>query len=125
MKDTFRITIKRYNVDFEVQLLWLTYFPFIGWLYPFILKAKDSFAMHHAKQAFVMALFFTALPMVITFSSVFIPISLRWLKLVFAILIWISNLGYFALCARGFMKMKEKSKYEFPIIGTYAKKVAV
>jgi hypothetical protein len=125
MKDTFRITIRKYNVDFEVRLVWLTYFPFIGWLYPFIKNHKDRFAMHHAKQAFVMALFFTAVPVLLTFSSVFIPISLRVLKLIFVILIYCSHLGYFALCALGFMKMKEKATYDFPVIAKFAKKVAV
>jgi uncharacterized membrane protein len=125
MKDTYRITISRFNIDFEVRLIWLTYFPFIGWLYPFIVMHTDSFVMHHAKQAFVIALFFTAVPVLLTFSSVFITISLRGLKLAFVIMIYFSHLCYFALCALGFMKMKEKTKYEFPVIGKYAKKVAV
>ena len=125
MKDTFRISIRKYNIDFEVRLVWVTYFPFIGWLYPFIAKHRDHFAMHHAKQAFVMALFFTAVPVLLTFSSVFIPISLRVLKLIFVILIYVSHLCYFTLCARGFMKMREKATYDFPVIGKFAKKVAV
>ncbi len=125
MKDTYRITIRRLKIDFEVRLVWLTYFPFIGWLYPFTAMHKDSFVMHHAKQAFVMALFFTAVPVLLTFSSVFIPISLRGLKLAFVVVIYLSHLCYFTLCARGFMKMREKAKYDFPVIGKYAKKVAV
>jgi hypothetical protein len=125
MKDTFRITIRQFKIDFEVRLVWLTYFPFLGWLYPFIELHKDSFAMHHAKQAFVMALFFTSVPVLLTFSSVFIPISLRGLKLTFVIVIYLSHLSYFALCALGFIKMKEKVRYDFPVIAKYAKKVVV
>jgi hypothetical protein len=125
MKDTFRIYFKKYKIDFEVRLVWVTYFPFLGWLYPFIVKYRDQFAMHHAKQAFVMALFFTAVPVLLTFSSVFIPISLRAIKLSFVILIFLSHLSYFALCARGIIKMKEKASYDFPVIGKYAKKIAV
>lgn len=125
MKDTFKITIRRFNIDLEVRLIWLTYFPFIGWLYPFIAKHRDSFVMHHAKQAFVMALIFTAVPLLLTFSSVFIPISLRGLKLAFVVVIYLSHLCYFALCALGFMKMLGKEKYDFPVIYSYAKKINV
>ena len=125
MKDTLRITIRKYNIDFEVRLVWLTYFPFIGWLYPFIAKHEDRFTMHHAKQALVLAIFFTAVPLLLTFSSVFIPISLRVLKLIFVIFIYCSHLFYFALCALGFMKMREKATYDFPVIGKFAKKIAV
>ena len=70
-----------------------------------------------------MALFFTAVPVLLTFSSVFIPISLRGLKLAFVLVIYLSHLCYFTLCARGFMKMKENAAYDFPFISKYAKKV--
>ena len=61
----------------KVKPVWLTYFPFVGWLYPFIAMKNDAFAMHHGKQAFIMAVVFTAAPIILTFSTVFIPISYR------------------------------------------------
>ncbi|MBP7735057.1 MAG: DUF4870 domain-containing protein [Spirochaetes bacterium] len=125
MKESINVTIKRFNVDFDVPLIWFTYFPFIGWTYPFIFRKEDSFAMHHGKQAFVMALAFTALPIVLTFSTVFIPISFRVLKLIVVVLVYLSHLAYFALCAYGFMKVKATELYDFPVLIKYAKKIDV
>jgi hypothetical protein len=125
MKEIINVTIKRFNVRFGVPLIWLTYFPFIGWIYPFLFRKEDSFAMHHGKQAFVMALLFTALPIVLTFSIVFIPISFRVLKLIVVVLVYLSHLAYFALCAYGFMKVKTDELHDFPVISDYAKRIIV
>jgi hypothetical protein len=125
MVDTFKVKIKRYKIDFDVPFAWFTYFPFLGWLYPFIFKKNDAFAMHHGKQAFIMAVIFSAIPIVLTFSTVFIPISYRVVKLVFVVLVYLSHLAYFGLCAWGFLKVKEKSRYDFPIITPYAKKLNI
>jgi hypothetical protein len=125
MAEKISITIKRYNIHFEVPLIWFTYFPFIGWLYPFIFKNGDKFAMHHGKQAFIMALFFSALPSLLTFSTVFVPISFRVLKLIIVILVYLSHGAYFGLCAFGFLKLKAAERYDFPVIMQYAKKINV
>ena len=125
MVDKISATIKRYNFHVEVPLLWVTYFPFLGWLYPFIFKKDDAFAMHHAKQAFIMALFFTALPLLLTFSTVFVPISFRVLKLVIVILVYLSHGAYFALCAFGFLKIRAAEKYDFPVVMEYANRLNV
>ncbi|HOT46155.1 MAG TPA: hypothetical protein PLM53_15690 [Spirochaetota bacterium] len=125
MAEKFSIQIKRFNIDFDVPLIWFTYFPFIGWIYPFAFRRGDAFAMHHGKQAFIMALFFTALPILLTFSTVFVPISFRVLKLIIVILIYLSHGAYFALCALGFMKVMGLEKYDFPFIIQYAKKINV
>ena len=123
MEDKISIKIKRFNVDVTIPLIWFTYFPFVGWTYPFIFRKDDKFAMHHGKQAFVLALAFTALPLLLTFSIVFIPISFRVLKLIVVILIYLSHLSYFALCAIGFMKVKAEERYDFPVVSEYAKKI--
>ncbi len=125
MVEKFRATIKRFNVDFDVPLIWFTYFPFVGWAYPFLFRKDDSFAMHHGKQAFIMALFFIALPILLTFLTVFVPISFRVLKLIVVVLVYLSHLTYFTLCAIGFMKVKAAVMYDFPIIIQYAKKINV
>lgn len=125
MIEEIPIKIKRFNVDVKVPLVWLTYFPFVGWLYPFVLKKDDSFAMHHAKQAFVMAVFFSAVPVFLTFVSVFIPTSLRGVRLAVAIIIYASHISYFALCAFGLIKMKEGKIHDVPLFGKYAKMLNV
>ena len=119
------IKINRYNINVNVPLIWFTYFPFIGWMYPFIFKKDDKFAMHHGKQAFIMALIFTAVPIFLIFSSIFVPRSYRVIQLVFVMLVYLSHLAYFSLCAWGFIKVKENKLYDFPIIIQYAKKLDV
>jgi hypothetical protein len=125
MTDFITIRIKRFKIDTKVPLIWLTYFPFVGWFYPFAFKKDDPFAMHHGKQAFVLAFFFTAFPVALTFMSVFIPISLRSVRLAVVILIYLSHLTYFALCAQGFMKLREGVTHDAPLFGKYAKKLNV
>lgn len=125
MIDRFRIRIKRFNINVDVPLIWFTYFPFIGWMYPFLFRKSDRFAMHHGKQALVLAVLFTGVPMVLTFSAVFIPISYRAVRLGFAIAVYFSHLAYFALCAWGFLKVRENDRYEFPVIARYASKIEV
>ncbi|OHD67790.1 MAG: hypothetical protein A2W19_13270 [Spirochaetes bacterium RBG_16_49_21] len=125
MIEKIKVTNKRYRIDFDVYLVWLTWFPFIGWMYPFIFKKGDNFAMHHAKQAFILALFFTAAPIVITFLSAFVPITLRAIKLAFVISVYLSHCAYFCVCAGGFLKIKDKSMYEFPVVMKFADKLDV
>jgi len=125
MINAISIKIKRFNIDVKLPLVWITYFPFVGWLYPFILKKDDSFAMHHGKQAFVMAVFFTVLPVLFTFVSVFIPTSLRGVRLTTAILIYVSHISYFTLCAFELIKMKEGKIHDAPLFGKYAKMLNV
>ena len=125
MIEKLRIQLKQYKINFSVPLMWFTYFPFIGWLYPFIFKKNNRFAMHHGRQALIMAIIFTAVPIMLTFSSVFIPRSYRVVQLVFVLLVYLSHLVYFALCAWGFIKVKENKMYDFPVIMRYAKKLDV
>ncbi len=122
-----KITIKnlRYKINFDVFFVWFTYFPFIGWVYPFMFRKNDEFAMHHAKQAFVLAVLFTLLPIVITFTMFIIPVGSRAARFAFVIAVYLSHLFYFFLCAHGLLKMKAKSMYEFPVVTRYAKKLNV
>ena len=125
MIEKFNIRIPRFNIDVPIQFIWVTYFPFIGWFYPFIYKKDDAFAMHHAKQAFIMAVFFTAVPVAITFLTVFVPISWRAVKLVSATLVYLSHVSYFFLSVLGYMKIRDAVRYEFPIVSRYAQKLEI
>jgi hypothetical protein len=94
-------------------------------MYPFIFKKNNTFAMHHGRQALIMAIIFTAVPIILTFSSIFIARSHRVVQLVFVLLVYLSHLAYFSLCAWGFIKVKENKMYDFPVINRYAKKLDV
>ncbi|MBN2079794.1 MAG: hypothetical protein JW838_12575 [Spirochaetes bacterium] len=125
MRNTLRIRIEQIGIDYSLPLAWLTYFPFIGWLYPFVAMKDDAFAMNHGKRAFVMAVFFTALPVTLTFASAFVPISYRIASLVFAILVYLSHALYFGLCVWGFTHLKRGSEWDFPPVNRFADKVPV
>lgn len=81
--------------------------------------------MHHAKQAFVMAVFFTAVPTAVTFLTVFVPISWQVTKLVSAVLVYCSHLAYFFLSVLGYMKIRDNALYDFPMISRYAQKLDI
>ena len=125
MKHTLRIRIERTGIDVSLPLIWLTYFPFVGWLYPFVAMKDDAFAMAHGKRAFVMAVCFTALPVTLTFMSVFLPISYRVAALVFALLVYLSHALYFGLCAWGFMRLRRGEEWNFTPVSRFADKVPV
>ncbi len=125
MKGTFRIRIERLGVDYVLPLAWCTYFPFIGWLYPFVSMKDDGFAMEHGKRALVMALFFTAFPLLLTFASAFVPILNRVAALIIAIMVYLSHIVYFGLCIRGFLLLRRKARWEVPLIDRFAEKIHV
>ena len=125
MIDKIAIQNARLKIHVDIEFVWFTYFPFIGWLYPLIFKKNDALAMHHARQAFVMAVFFTVVPILLTFSMVIVPISSRVVRLVFVIIIYIYHLLYFSLCAHGFFKIKDGRMYKFPIFMKYANKLNI
>ena len=122
-----KLTIQnaRFKIHFDIYFVWFTYFPFIGWIYPFIFKKNDKLAMHHAKQAFIMAAIFTVVPILLTFSMVIVPISSHVVRFIFVIIIYLSHLSYFALCTHGFLKMKDNNMYKFPIVMKYANKLNI
>jgi hypothetical protein len=101
------------------------YVPFIGWIYPMAFKKDDAFATHHAKQGFVMAVFFTVILVGLAVSTVFIPISLRVVKLVIVILIYLTELVYLSLCIRGTLMLKNGEQKDIPLFDTYARKLEV
>ncbi len=125
MKNRLRIRIEQFGIDRSLPLAWLTYIPFIGWLYPFVAMKDDVFAMNHGRRAFVMAVFFTALPVALTFLSVFVPISFRVASLVIAVIIYCSHAVYFGLCIWGFTHLKRGSEWNFPPVTRFAEKVPV
>jgi len=101
------------------------YVPFIGWMYPMAFMKDDTFAMEHAKQGFIMAVFFTAVLSFLAFSTVFVPINLRIVKFIIVILMYIAELAYLALCVLGTYIIVKKLDKSIPVFSVYASKVDV
>ncbi|MCP4137696.1 MAG: DUF4870 domain-containing protein [bacterium] len=97
----------------------ITYIPFVGWFYPMAMKKEDSFAMHHAKQAFVMAVVFSVVLLFFFGITVFLPTDLRVLRLSIVIIIYLLYVLYFVLCVIGTLKIKAGEEYKFPFIKKY------
>ena len=105
------------------NLVYATYVPFVGWLPVMVMKKDEPLAMHHARQGFVFAVIFTAVAMILSFSTVFIPRNFRTLKLVIICLIYFSHLFYFGLCVAGTLMIRKGKTGEFFFIDRLVKKI--
>ena len=127
MKEKFEINVvnKKFSFRFTIDLNHFYYLPFIGWMYPMAFKKDDSSAMDHAKQGFVMALFFTALLITLSFSTIFIHTGHRVIRLLIAIAIYLAELAYFSLCVWGTVMLVKGKRIEIPVVKKYADKLNV
>ncbi len=123
--DRINFKSRRFEIDYDFDTDFLVYFPFIGWMYAFAFKKSNKFAMHHGRQAFLLSLAFTALPIGLTLLTVFIPYTMRVTRLMVAILVYMSHFFYFGVCVRGMLFIKNREMGEFPVVRDYLKLIEV
>jgi len=104
--------------------LLLSYFPFIGWFIPMIKKKDDEFYMYHARQGFILALFFTGACTLLYLLPFVISTRAYVLKFIIVLFIYILYAIYIALAVIGTMMIKRMEKKEFPFIGAHITKYA-
>ena len=102
--------------------LLLSYFPFIGWFIPMLMKKDDEFYMYHAKQSFVLAVFFTASCSFLYFFIYFISVHADIFKFIVVMLIYILYIIYFIIFVMGTKMIRNGEKKEFPYISQYINK---
>ena len=113
-------SLKIYNDHIKTfDPLLLSYFPFIGWFIPMTMKREDEFYMFHAKQGFVLAVFFTGVCTFLYFFLYFIPVHADIFKFLIVMLIYILYIAYTVLAVMGTQMIKKGEKNEFPRIGKY------
>ncbi len=114
------ISLKIYNDHIKTfDPLLLSYFPFIGWFIPMIKKKDDEFYMYHAKQGFVLAVFFTGVCTFLYFLLFFVSVHADVLKFMIVIFIYILYIIYAAIAYLGTKMIISHEKNEFPHIGKY------
>jgi len=96
-----------------------TYLPFIGWILPMAKRKDDGFTMFHAKQGFIIALFFVVVLTGLSFLMVFLPTTARAFKLALVILIYLAEIFYFFLCVRGTIFIRDNKREAFPYLSKY------
>lgn len=106
------------------DIMKLSYIPFIGWLIPMYLN-KDEFQKYHAKQGFVLAVYFTLACIFLYCFKVFVPERADIVQLLVVILIYIHHIVYFTLCYLGTKMIISGEKGEFPYINQYITKFTV
>jgi len=89
-----------------------------------IMKKDDDFYMHHARQGFILALFFTCACTFLYLLPFFISIRAYTLKFIIVLFIYILYAIYIALAVIGTRMIKRMEKNEFPFIGVYITKYA-
>ena len=113
-------SLKIYNDHIKTfDPLLLSYFPFIGWFIPMTMKREDEFYMFHAKQGFVLAVFFTGVCTFLYFFLYFIPVHADIFKFLIVMIIYILYIVYAAIAVMGTQMIKKGEKNEFPHIGKY------
>ncbi len=127
MTEKFDIAFKigARDIRFTVDLNHFYYVPFIGWLFPMAFKKDDPAAMNHARQGFVMALFFTVLLAGLSFSTIFIHTGFRVMRLVIVLFIYAMELSYFSLCLWATINLVKGKSVEIPLVKEYADKIKV
>jgi len=75
--------------------------------------------MYHAKQGFVLAVFFTGTCTFLYFFLFFISVHADIFKFLIVMVIYIVYIAYIALAAIGTRMIKNNEKNEFPHIGRY------
>jgi uncharacterized membrane protein len=99
--------------------LLLSYFPFVGWFIPMTMKKDDEFYMYHAKQGFVLAVFFAFVCIFLYFLYYFIPVHADIVKFVIVMIIYLLYVAYLTFAAMGTRMILKGEKREFPLIGKY------
>ena len=99
--------------------LLLSYFPFIGWFIPMTMKKDDEFYMYHAKQGFILALFFTGVCTFLYFFLYFISVRADIFKFIIVMVIYILYIIYISFAALGTRMILKGEKGELPFIGRY------
>ena len=97
----------------------ITYFPFIGWLFPFIFEHKDEDSLFHTKQGMVMSIVFGGLLIFIFFLSFLLPETLRITRFSLVISIYVIYALYFTLCFMGTSDILKNRKKVFPLLGRF------
>jgi len=120
LKDFNRENLGKFYNNYikNFDLVKLSYFPFIGWFIPMYLN-KDEFQKYHAKQGFILAVYFSLASIFLFCFKVFIPERADIIQFAVVMLIYIHYLVYFALCILGTMMIKKGEKGEFPYINQY------
>ncbi len=101
----------------------LSYVPFVGWLFPLYLKRESSLCQSHAKQGFILAIFFTALAIFFTLFETFVPNEWRVLRLALIVIVYVLYGVYFSLCAVGIYMSSREQEFLFPVVGRYARQL--
>ena len=101
----------------------ISYLPYIGWLFPMAFNYDDAEAMAHSKQGFVLAIFFTALPLTLFIINTMLPIDWRTARFSIVILIYLLHITYFSLCSVASYKISQGQKWEIGFLKQFTDKI--
>jgi len=89
-----------------------------------IMKKDDDFYMHHARQGFILALFFTCACTFLYLLPFFVSIRAYIIKFIIVVLMYILYAIYIALAIIGTRMIIKMEKKDFPFIGATITKYA-
>ncbi|HOO70276.1 MAG TPA: hypothetical protein PK926_00840 [Spirochaetota bacterium] len=101
----------------------VSYVPFVGWLFPMAVKENSSFALDHAKQGFILALFFTGVLITLFLINLSIPSMYHIFRLGLAVVIYGVYGFYFFLCGLGTYYAHKGKFHAFPVVKDFTEKL--
>jgi hypothetical protein len=122
LKNAFKITCEKYSYyrvaifsdENKYYFAAISFVPFLGWLIPLYLKKEDEFSQYQSKMGFHIALYFTIFPWLLLMITMFSPKEFRIFRLILVIMIYLSHLAYFSVCAYGIRLSINGKKFEIP-----------
>jgi len=84
-----------------------------------MIQNRDEFQKYHARQGFVLAVYFSLACVFLFCLKVFIPERADIVQFSIVMLIYLHYLVYFTLCVLGTLMIRKGEKGEFPLINQY------
>jgi uncharacterized membrane protein len=81
----------------SLQYASFSYIPLFGWILP-VLKNSNSFCKYHAKQGFILAVFFVVAAIALNIINIFMPREWRLFRFGWVVLIYFFYLAYLIYC---------------------------
>jgi hypothetical protein len=94
----------------------VSYVPFVGWLFPMAVRDNGPYALDHARQAFVLALFVLGALMGLFLMMLFIPSAFHVVRLILVMAIYGVYGFYFFLCGLGTYYVRKGKFVAFPLV---------
>ncbi len=102
----------------------LSYFPFIGWIYPYFIN-KNEFIYKNARSGLVLSIIAIILTTLFGFLKIFIMSVSSYSAFIITIIIYTFYVAYFVISAIAFYRAYQGKNVNIPIISRIAENINI